>query len=333
MKIKWLIISTLLLFIYKSSISQEPVEVSVEQKEMSQGEQTAFIVFVPESEPKMVEKEWKKFINERSIFEFATKGTSQTVEKAFLGVSNIFSKEKKSYDKKSLKVEKVEDELVVKNVMHEDLTSSSIDVYARIVGMEDGVFLNSFFKYSDSIFISESNISEDAQATIKNYIREFGVETYRVVVQEQVDAEKKILRKLEGDLKDLERKNKSLHKSIGSYESEIDEYNYNITTLQNDLVRIEAKRTEYKELLDETSKTSLDYDSVKDNLRDKDNERKKNLNKTKSFKKKISRNKTNIQNANSDILENEKDQELQREAIRNQQLQVEEYENKLLSIS
>lgn len=332
MRIRYIVISLLFLFSIKTALAQEKVEVSTEQKEMSQGLQTAFSVFIPESEPKMVEKEWKKFINERSFFEFATKGTSQTFEKAFMEISNVFSKEKKTFAKNSLKVVKVGDELVVKNVIHEDLTNTDIDVFARITGTEKGVYLSSFLKYSDSIFINTTNITEDAQTSILNYIRVFGIETYRKVVGDQIEEEKTVLRKQEGELKDLERKNKSLHKSIGRDEANIDEYEYNITTLVSMLPRIEEKIQLNKKSLNQAEKKSLEYENYNLIKKDLKNERKKNLNKTKSFKKKIKRNQTDISKANSDIIVNEKDQEYQIEVIDKQEMRVLEFENKLANI-
>lgn len=331
-KIKYIIISLLSFYSLNTSLAQEVVEATISSKEMSQGTQTAFTVFIPESEPRMVEKEWKKFINERSFFEFATKGTSQTFEKAFIGISNVFSHDKKTFEKNSLKVDKIGDELVVKDVIHADLTNTDIDVFARLSAIEDGVYLNSFFKFSDSVFINTTNITEDAQNSILNYIREFGVETYQKVVEGQIKDEEKELRKQEGILKDLIRKNKSLYGNIAKNESEIDEFRYNITTLISSLSRIEEQIITNKLLLDQTEKNSLEYDSYDLVRKEKKKERKKNLRKTKSYKNKIKRNQTNIRNVNSDIIINEKDQEFQQEVIDKQEKRVAEFENKLANI-
>lgn len=315
------------------AFAQENVGVTVAPKEMSHGTQTAFTVFIPESVPKMVEKQWKNFINERSIFEFATKGTSQTVEKAFVGISNLFSKEKKQYTKTSLKVDKIGDELVVKNVIHEELTSNHIDVFARITGTKEGVFLSSFLQYSDSIFIDTTNISEDAQASIRNFIRQFGLETYRKVVEEQISNEQKELRKLEGVLKDFERKNKSLYNGIGRFEAEIDECYSNIGIIEMDLQRIEDRILLFKKSLHETDRNSLEYDSIKDSIKESEKDRKKNMRDVKKQKNKIRRFQTNIRDSNADIRGNEKEQEFQREKINKQEMRVSEFKNKLANIS
>lgn len=332
MKVNALIISVLFYFSIFVTVAQEKVEITVLPKKMSQGTQTAFTVFIPESESKMVEKEWKKFVNTRSVFEFATKGTSQTFEKAFIGLSNVFSKEKKSFSKKSLKVEKIAGELIVRNVIHENVTNEYIDIFSQTIGTEEGVYLNSFIKYSDSIFISKENISEDAQAALKNYIREFGVETYRKVVEEQIYNEQKKLSEKESVLNRMKKKNKSLNNSIGRYEAEIDEYSYNINTLKTDLDRIEERIIFYKGELNHASKNTAEYDSAKESKKEKEKERRKTQKKIKLYNKKIKRNQTDIIEANADILGNEKYQEFQIEVINKQEKRVVEFESKLSNI-
>ena len=332
METKYILFSVLFFISTMAVFAQENVEVTVAPKEMSQGTQMAFTVFIPESSPKMVEKQWKNFINERSIFEFATKGTSQTFEKAFIGISNIFSKEKKSFTKNSLKVEKIGDELVVRNVIHEELTSNHIDVFATIAGTKEGVYLNSFLKFSDSIFIDKTNISEDALSSIQNYVRVFGVETYRKVVEEQIVVENKELNRQEGILKNLEKKNKSLHNGIGRYEAEIDEFYSNINMIGTDLQRIEEQILGRKKSLQQTNRNSLEYDSIKDDIKESESERKRRLKDVKRQKNKIKRNQTKIRDSNSDIRGNEKEQEFQREKINMQEMRVSNFESKLANI-
>lgn len=317
---------------YVSVLAQEKVEVDVSQKEMSEGTQTAFTVLIPESTQKIVKKEWSKFINERSVFEFATKGTSQTFEKAVLGISNIFSSDKKEYSKKSLKVEEQGNELVVHNVMHEDISSQQLDVIAQISSVESGVYLSSFFKYADSVFISESNVPEDTYNSIKEYVRQFGVETYKVVVEDQIKQEEKELKKQEGVLKDSQRDNKQLDKSIGRYEAEIDEYEYNIKALERDIVGIDERLDEHKTSLRNAKKKSAEYDLIKETLKGIEKEHKRNLRDQKSNKKKIKRNESDIKDAKNTIIGNEKMQDIQREVIAKQELRVKEFETKLENI-
>lgn len=309
--------------------AQEKVEVKVAEKDMSEGIQTAFTVLIPESTAKLVTKEWKKFINERSIFEFATKGTTQTFEKAIMGISNMFSDDKKTYSKKSLKIEKgAGNELIAHNVVHEDISNLSLDVIAKISAVDSGVYVNSFFKYADSVFISQSNTSEDNMNTIKEYIRQFGIETYKVVVDNQIKEEEKKLKEQEDILKDSERANKQLDKSIGRYETEIDQYKYNIKLLERDLEGIEERLQMYKSSLRNTDKKSDEYFLVKESVKNVEKERKKNLKSLKSNKNKIKKNQSDITDAQNEIIANEKMQETQSEVIKMQELRVEEFKTK-----
>uniref|UniRef100_UPI0032175E11 hypothetical protein n=1 Tax=uncultured Draconibacterium sp. TaxID=1573823 RepID=UPI0032175E11 len=328
------LISLVLLFLFcVTAGAQEKVIVEVSEKEMSEGVQTAFSVLIPESSPKVVTKEWKKFINERSIFEFATKGTAQTFEKAILGISNNFSDEKKGYSKNALKIEERSgNELVAHNVVHQNISDVGLDVIAQVSAADSGVYLNSFFKYTDSVFISESNTSVEDLNTIKEYIRQFGVETYKVVVADQIKAEEKELKKQEDILKDSQRSNKQLDKSIGRYESDIDEYKYNIKVQQRELESIDERLQTYKASLRSTNKKSDEYYLVKENLKNAEREHKKNLKSLKSNKNKIKKNQSNIKDAKSDIAANKKVQKIQKEVIEKQEERVEEYKRKLTSI-
>jgi hypothetical protein len=299
---------------------------------MSQGRQTAFSVFIPEADVKMVENQWKKFINERSFFEFAGKGTAHTVEKAFIGISNIFSSEKRTFEKNSLKVEKEGNELVVRNVVHEQVTNNHVDVFAQVTGVDSGVNVSSFFKYADSVFISESIVSEHVLLSLKSYIREFGVETYRKVVEEQIFNQQKEYRKQEGVLRQLENKNKKLYNSIGKFEAEIDECNNSIRMLKNELIAMEDELAAAKIARRNTSRNSLEYDQIRENYKTKKKEYKKVEREIKSEKKKITRNQTKIRNAKADILINEKEQLQQKIIVEQEELKVSELKNKLANI-
>lgn len=319
--------------LYVSSlVAQEKINVEVSTKEMSEGAQTAFTVFVPESNQKVVLKEWKKFINERSFFEFATKGTSQTFEKVALGISNLFANEKKEYSKKSLKVERQGNEFIVHNVLHESISNQHVDVIAQLSSVENGVYLSSYFKYADSVFISESNVTESTYNNIKEYVRQFGVEAYRVVVMDQVTLEEKELKKQEGILKDSKRDNKQENKAIGKYESEIDQYKYDIKVLKRDVVGIEERLQEYKTSFRSAKKKSAEYDLIKDNIKTIEKERRRNLNDQKSAKNKIQKNEARIKEAKNNIEANDKFQEVQNEVIAKQVLRVGEFNTKYSNI-
>ena len=332
MKSKLMFSILLVLFSSVSIFAQGLVEVSLSPKEMSQGTQTSFTVYIPEAQPKLVESEWKRFINDKSFFDFATTGTAQTVEKAFIGISNIFSQEKKSFTKKALKVEKKGDELVVKNVIHEEVTQNHIDVYAQIRPADEGAYLNSFFKYSDSIFIDQNNTPDHVLESIKLYLREFGVEAYRAVVEQQIADERKVLSQQESALKKMERKKKGEYKSIDRKETNIDDYNYDIAMNQNEMDRLSLRTNMLKDSVRRVDKKSVQYESLKASMKDHSKERKKTAKKIKGLKNKIKREQRKITKANSDIVSNENEQELQREAIKLQESRILDFETKLGNI-
>ena len=326
------LLTSVVLLLSLLSFAQQNVEVTVSEKEMSKGKQTAIVVFVPEAKAELMESEWKKFINERSVFEFLTKGTSQTVEKVFTGISNLFTKNKKDYSSPSLKVEKVGSEWIVRNVIHEEITNNHIDVYALITENSEGAHLSSFFQYSDSVFIGEENVTPDVFLSLKNYIGEFGLETFRRVVEEQVTAERNILSEMENELKKLENKNKSLYNSIGKFEAEIDECNNEIQLIQLDSKTIEKSILENKQKMREYNKKSENYETYKQTVKELEQAYNKEQRKIKAQKNKITRNQNKIRDAKADILIKDKEQQNQRKQIDNKKNKISKQKQKKADI-
>lgn len=313
-------------------MAQEKVELTVGNKTMSKGEQMAITVFVPEANTKLVENQWKKFVNDRPIFEFITKGTTNAVQRVWIGVSNIFSPEKRTFNKNSLKVEKKGNEFVVKNVIHQQVTNDHLDIYAHVTQAENGVYLNSFFRYSDSVFINEANVDQDIITSLKSYIREFGVDTYKKVVDGQVKREEDVLKRMENDLKKLKNKNASFNNSISRHDSNIGKYNNNIWMINNDIYNIENQLSQLKDEQRNLDRKSVEYATLKKEIKQKSSERSKAYRSVKRQKSKIRKSESKIKNIESDIRINEREQDTQMKIIENQKLRIKEFETKRQNI-
>ena len=309
--------------------AQDIIEVTIEQKEMSMGEQTAISVLIPETNVKLVENEWKKFINERPVLEFVAKGTSQTFEKAFIDISNLFSKDKREFTKNKLKVTKVNNELIVKNVLHEEVTNNHIDVYAIVNRYENGVKLSSFFRFSDSIFINKSNVNENTLLAFSNYLKLFGQRTYIKAVEQQLFNERRELRNLEGELKMQENKNKSMHSSIGRQETNIDECENTIRIVEKVLEKLEDEIAENKNNLRRLDRKTETYTTQKDLIKQLEKEHKKEYTQIKTQNSRIKRYQSRIRNLKADISVNLNDQDIQKKKIEEQKAKLNATRNKL----
>ena len=301
-----------------SAYSQEIIEVSVEPKEMSQGIQTAFIVLIPEADMELVEKQWKKFLNERPIAEILGKGGARTFENAYNGIVNLFSKDKKASSKTSLKVIKENNELIATNVVHDHVSQEPLDIYAKLNLKEKGIEVENFYRYTDSIFIKPSESNKDLITSLTLYTKMFGVEAYRAVYDAYVSDEKKILRKEKSTLKGLENKNKNMNRNISKLESNIDDYRSDIEFKTEDLVKIKKKVSETKDKMYKLGKKSLQYESMNALKKEYESDYKKSRSQIKKNKKKIKNSQNKIVKINKDILVNE-DEQVQQQIVSDKQ--------------
>ena len=312
---KYFIVTIALFLFIDISYSQEKNNVSIEQIEMSHGVQTSFTVLIPEANMDLVEKEWKKFLNNRPLGEILTKGGARTFENAYNSIANIFSKDKKQSNKTTLKVVKENDELIAINIVHDHISQEPFDIYGRFNIKENGIEVQNFYRYSDSTFIKKGETRDDLITSLTLYTRMFGIEAYRAVYDTYISEEKKILRKENATLKGLENKNKNIHKSVTKLEGAIDDYENEIEFKNEDLGKIKEKISETKGKMYKQPKKSIQYESLKELKKAYENEYKKNRSQIKKNKKKIKNSQNKIVKLNSDILGNEAEQEQQQAVI------------------
>lgn len=287
-----MIIACMLILLSGVSIafSQESIEVKVEKATMSQGVQTAFIVNIPMAVIKDVQNNWIKRLQE-----------------------NI-----------KTKVVNVNDELVLSKVVIGEITSDTISVYSMFIQKEEGVVMNVFVKL-DSLFFAPADdksslADEKIDNGIKNYVRKFAVDQYRLFAEKDLEAEQKIQEGLQDEYDKLGKTNEKLTKDISSLENNIEKTEREIVDLEKE---IELKNQEV--LAHKTSMQTLVLEDEKKAAASKD----KDLEKEKSkLEKERTGLKDDISDMKSDIENNEKEIEkntkLQEEKQQEIDLQKEE---------
>ncbi|MFA5328142.1 MAG: hypothetical protein WC384_10145 [Prolixibacteraceae bacterium] len=310
----------ILLFMGYSAYSQQRIEVKTGEKNMSQGQQMAVTVFIPEASLKFVDPLWRKYINNRSFGERI--GTFATQ------VGNIFRSEENQVKKDKLKVEKKGDEWYVRSIEATNLSEHSMDVYARATDMPDGCQFSAFFQFTDSVFINESNVDAERIQNMKSFIYDFGVEVYKSVVDEQIKEAKKEVSEQEGIRKNIESDTRKEEKEITRSESDIQEYEAGILEVQNDIKRLEESNEAKKLILAGLTKDDAEYDYTKGVLKDIAKEKSKNFRKIKSLKGKIKSKELDIKKAKSNIVDNDIKVTDQQKVIEDKESIVEKLEDK-----
>lgn len=304
--------------------SQYKVEVETGEKPMSKGTQMAITVMIPEAKTEEVEPVWKKYVNNRSVGERISNLATQ--------VGNVFKSEENRSSRDHLKVETKGGEMYVRSIEVNKISRYSMDVYARITQLPEGCQFSAFFQYTDSAFINESNADDERILSLKSYIRDFGVEAYQSVVDNQIKEAKKEASKQEGVLKDIESKTKKEEKSITRYESDIQKSNARIFEVENDIVRVNEiitlKKTSFSAML----KGTPEFDEAKKELKVLEKEKSACFREIKSMKGKIKSKEMDIKSAKNKIEKNEQDRKKQRLLIQEKENIVDQLAKKKAGI-
>jgi len=277
--------------------SQQKIQVEIGEKTMSQGQQMAVTMLIPEAKMKDVESLWKKYVNNR--------GFGERIGNLATQIGNVFKSSENQANRDKLKVEKKGDEWYVRSIEQSAITSHSMDIYARMTDMPDGCQFSAFFQYTDSVFISESNADQERIQNMKSYIREFGVEAYKSVVDDQIKEAKKEVSNQEAVKKDIESDSRKEEKAIARFESDIQEFNAGIFEVESDIVRLNENITAKKVTFTTLTKKTPEYDAAKQELKGLEKEKSKYFSKIKSFKTKIKSKELDIKSAKNNIAQNE----------------------------
>lgn len=295
MKLLFILLSVLSMNFHASS--QNKIEVETGEKVMPQGSYATFNMMIPKSKTKDIENLWKKYVNKRPAGERFNNLTTQ--------VGNIFKSKINQTKRDRLKVDKSGNQLHVRAVDLNEISNYPLDIYASITQSPEGSQLSSFFQYTDSVYIDTTNTNEDKLALIADYVRDFGVEAYKNVVDENIKLANRELSREENVLKNLHASTVRAEKSITRNETLIQQYNSRISVLENDSARMDetiaAKKKEFSEML----KDSADTKPAKTKLKALQKEKARNPIEIRTLKGKIRSKELDIRSAKTQIADNE----------------------------
>lgn len=321
---KRILFLTAILSISMLGYSQQDIEVTVSTKTMSKGSQMAITVFIPEAKVKDVIPLWKKYVNNRGIGEHLGNLATQ--------FGNIFRSSDNQVDRDKLKVEKKGDEWYVRSIEEESVSTHSIDVYARASEADGKCMFSAFFQYTDSVFVNEENEEPFKINNFKTFIRDFGVEVYINVVDEQIKEAGKDVKKEKSKLDDIESNTRKEEKSISKDEVDIQEYNANIAGVENDIKILDQKIESVKTTFSLLSKEDLNYETSKAELKELQKQKSKSFKKIKSMKGRIKSNEGDIKSSKGEIAQNDLRLKRQQLVIDEKESIVEQLEKKKAGI-
>ena len=212
----FIIALTLLLAANFSATAQMDMIVSEVEQSMSQGSYPAFTVLFQNINASEVEDRWEKFM--------------------------------KNYDAKGKK-QKKSDEIFSDNAEIKTMSNNTVDVYAKVLDLDDDAQLLVWFDLGGAYLSSVSHPDkvESAQAVIMRFAK--GVRKHQVTVI--LDGQKDKLKDLNKDLKKLKKDKEDMEGDISDWEKKIEEARQkiqeNIKKQGDKQVEIETQETLVKE--------------------------------------------------------------------------------------
>jgi dihydroxyacetone kinase DhaKLM complex PTS-EIIA-like component DhaM len=168
-------------------------------KVMSQGDNNALTVKLPDTEVKVVEKEWESFIK-------GYKGKLRKIKKS----SEIFADDAKL----------------------ENISSNTVDVYALVSERGEDTELSVWFDLGGAYLNSETHPEQYNHAKVM--LNDFLGKVSKTYIANLLNEEEKKMKDLEGVLKDIEKSSANSVKDIEKFEEKIQEAKANIEKCKSD---------------------------------------------------------------------------------------------------
>ncbi len=293
----------IILIITQSLNAQQEITVKNEKINMSKGEQSAYIVEIPQAEYDNVLKSWSKTIRQNT----------------------------------KSKVDKGDHEVVIMETNIEEIYPTPINVYSSLIKSDSAIKLLAVFEM-DSIIVFNYNESEKSvqdekvHSHIKQFVRNFAVEEYQKAVEEELKVEEKKLKKLNKDLGDLLKQNENHHKDIKENEQKISHSEDAISSYEIDRERKLGEINTAKETIASVGDNPELLEQARDQLKALEKEKKGISNKLEKENKSIVKSQSNIDQLNNDIEKNLQSQQLTKDMIVDQEGQVQAVKVKLSGI-
>jgi len=271
---KYLLISCCIIF-PGLLLAQKEISVSETAREMSRGLQPAFMVNIPETGIKEVEKAWTKHLQ---------KGSRSRVSSG-------------------------KQELLMPDARVEGIQAGNIAVHSQLFASGGDVMLYAFFEIDSVFFHSEKD--PDIARSIRSYLRDFAVETYRSSVESQLRAEENKLKAMERGLEGLRDEEKRNEKLIKENEREISKLQDEIKVNDSDEDRKAEEIERKKDLVSTLGNFPEEQAKAEKELKVLKKEKRRMQSRKESMHRKIDKLEDQIKKAERDIRIGKEKQRLQ----------------------
>lgn len=280
-----------------SVFAQEKITVDESPQPMSKGTYPAYITEIPGAKLKDVERDWKRYI---------TSGSKGRVLEA-------------------------NDEISIIGAVNKNISQEPFNVYSHILETTTGVKLTAWLTFKDSVYISK-DLNTDKDLAAQKYIRDFGVQEYKLVVKGELQKQNEMLRLLQDQQNDLIKAEEHSNKKIEEYERDIQKNNGEIATNADDQKRKADLISNQKGVVESTRDNPEDNKAAIKTLKDLEGDQNKLVKNGEKLNKEIDNWNREIREEQRKIEAGKADQKLKIDAIEKQKQSVQEVEDKLKNI-
>jgi hypothetical protein len=273
--------------------AQKPIKVTEDSLVFGKTKMPGLVVTIPEVEYERTHRSWIKRLQQ---------GTKSKVTEEFNQMS-IFGSNIK------------------------DISSDPINVYSILENRDTIMLLRVAFEIKKDQYV-QSNTGGGTQSKAIMFLKQFAKEQYISLVEDQVSAENKKLRDLNGELKSMQNEKSRLEKSIISNNKQITEEKDDILIWNNEITQLSPRIISAHDSLS-LMQEGDSKDKKNSYVRDLEKRKKKLLNSVENSEKRVARANSEIDQAKLALPKNESEQSIYMDKISKQEFVVQAFKDKL----
>ena len=273
--------------------AQKPIKVTEDSLVFGKSKIPGFVVTIPEVEFDRTHRNWIKRLQ---------RGTKSKVTEEFNQMS-IFGSNIK------------------------DISSDPINVYSILENRDTMMLLRAAFEIRKDQYV-QSDMGGGTQSKAMMFLKQFAKEQYIALVEDQVSAENKTLRDLNGELRSLQNEKSRLEKSIISNNKQITEEKDDILIWNNEVTQLSPRIMTAHDSLS-LMQEGDPKDKKSSYVRDLEKRKKKLLNSIENSEKRVARANSDIDQAKLAIPKNENEQSAYMDKISKQEVVLQSFKEKL----
>ncbi len=229
------------------------------------------------------------------------------------------------------KVELTNGELKLNGVVNSNVSPKPFLIISKLMDIPGSVRLTVWLADNDSFYISKES-GNDRDLTAQKYVRDFGIQEYRAIVNAELKAEENKLKNLEKERDNLIKEEEKAAKKISENQRSIQRSNDAISTTNGDIQNTSYKISDQKYMVEKTVYDKNANKGAKQTLKSLESEKKRLQAKNETEAKSIGKMNKEIREAERTIAQSKEQQTAKTAEIEAQKQKVKEVQQKLGTI-